>query len=56
MTCDAHFQTLPSYSSQKSSVKIWFGVVEPFKSYRVHKHSKKGKKYPPIKGGVTFDL
>ena len=41
MTCDAHFRTCPSYSSQKSCVKIWFGLVEPFKSYHVHKHSKK---------------
>ena len=34
VTCDAHFRTQPSYSSQKSCVKIWFGLVEPFKSSR----------------------
>ena len=28
LTCDAHFQTRMSYSSQKSCVKIWFGLVE----------------------------
>ena len=33
MTCNAHFQTRMSYSSQKLCVKIWFGLVEPFKSY-----------------------
>ena len=38
VTCNAHFRTWPSYSDQKSCVKIWFGLVEPFKSYRVHKH------------------
>ena len=31
VTCDAHFRTWPSYSSQKSCVKIWFRLVEPFK-------------------------
>ena len=30
MTCDAYFQTRISYFSQKSCVKIWFGLVEPF--------------------------
>ena len=30
VTCDAHFRTWPSYSSQKSCVKIWFGLVEAF--------------------------
>ena len=34
VTCYAHFLTWPSYSSQKSCVKIWFGLVEHFKSYR----------------------
>ena len=33
LTCDAHFRTRVSYSSQKSRVKIWFGLVEPFKGY-----------------------
>ena len=28
VTCDAHFRTRMSYSSQKSCVKIWFGLVE----------------------------
>ena len=44
MTCDAYFRTWLSYSSQKSCVKIWFGLVEPFKSYRVHKHPPPPKK------------
>ena len=37
VTCDAHFLTWPIYSSQKSCVKIWFGLVEAFKSYRGYK-------------------
>ena len=40
-TCDAHFRTCPSYSSQKSHVKIWFVLVEPFKSYCDLKKKKK---------------
>ena len=36
MTCDAYFRTQISYSSQKSCVKIWFGLVEPFKSYHLN--------------------
>ena len=28
MTCDAHFQTRMRYSSQKSCVKMWLGLVE----------------------------
>ena len=44
MTCDAHFGTQPRYFSQKSCVKIWFGLVEPFKSYRDNKKKKKKKK------------
>ena len=52
MTCDAHFRTWPSYSSQKSCVKIWFGLVEPFKSY--HLNFPGGQK-PPIRV-VTCDL
>ena len=31
VTCNGHLRTWPSYSSQKSCVKIWFGLVEPFK-------------------------
>ena len=49
-TCNAHFRTWPSYSSQKSYVKIWFGLVEPFKSYHVHKHFSGGQK-PHIREG-----
>ena len=52
MTCDAHFQTRISYSNQKSCVKIWFGLAEPFKSY--HLNFPCGQK-PPI-GGVASDL
>ena len=44
MTCHAHFLTWPSYVSLKSCVKIWFGLVEPFKSYRVNRQKKKKKK------------
>ena len=44
LTSDTHLQTWLSYSSQKSCVKIWFGLVEPFKSYCVHKHTKKNKR------------
>ena len=41
MTCDAHFLTWPSFSSQKSCVKIWLGLVEPFKSYHGNRQKKK---------------
>ena len=44
-----HFQTQISYSNQKSCVKIWFGLVEPFKSYHLN-FPWVGQK-PPI-GGV----
>ena len=44
VTCDAHLRTWPSYCSQKSCVKIWFGLIEPSYSYCVHKHPKKKKK------------
>ena len=54
VTCDAHLQTWPSYSSQKSCVKIWFGLVEPFKSYRGNKQFSGGGEKTPIRG-VTFD-
>ena len=59
MTCDAHFRTWPSYFSQKSFVKIWFRLVEPFKSYHAHKHFSGGGgvwQKPPLGEGVTFDL
>ena len=52
VTCNAHFRTRISYSSQKSCVKIWFGLVEPFKSY--HLNFPWGQK-PPIMG-VACDL
>ena len=46
--CDAHFRTWPNSSSQKQCVKIWFGLVEPFKSYiswsQANKKKKKKKK------------
>ena len=48
--CDANFRTSSSYSSQKSYVKIWFRLVEPFKSYRVHKHFSWGRN--PLLGGL----
>ena len=41
VTCDAHFRIWPSYFSQKSCVKIWFGLVEAFKSYRGNIQKKK---------------
>ena len=49
VTWDAHFQTWRSYSSQKSCVKIWFGLVEPFKSYHSTKKIKKKKKITQLK-------
>ena len=52
MTWDVHFRTQISYSSQNSCVKIWFGLVEPFKSY--HLNFPCGQK-PPIRG-VESDL
>ena len=48
VTCNAHFRTRISYSSQKSCVKIWFWLVEPFKNY--HLNFLWGQK-PPIGGG-----
>ena len=41
VTYDAHFRTWLSYSSQKSCVKIWFGLVKPFKSYCGNQQKKK---------------
>ena len=52
MTCNAHFRIRISYSSQKSCLKIWFGLVEPFKSY--HLNFLWGQK-PPIRR-VACDL
>ena len=51
MTCNAHFRTRISYSSQKSCLKIWFGLVETFKSY--HLNFPWGQK-PPIRGGCMW--
>ena len=36
VTFDTHFWTQMSYSSQKSCVKIWFGLVEPIKSFHLN--------------------
>ena len=49
MSCDAHFQTRMSYSSQKSYVKIWFGFVE-IGGMLIFRGQK-----PPIRG-VSCDL
>ena len=46
MTCDAHLRTWPSYSSQKTSAKIWLGLVEPFKSYHGNKQKSVGEEPP----------
>ena len=49
VTCYAHFQTWPSYFRQKSFVKIWFRLVEAFKSYRGNikkKKTRSSKHYP----------
>ena len=54
VACNAHFRTWPSYSSQKSCVKIWFGLVEPFKSYRIHKHFSGGR--DPHYGGYIWPV
>ena len=51
MTCDVYFRTRISNSNQKSCVKIWFGLVEPFKSY--HLNFPWGQK-PPIRGGCKW--
>ena len=41
VTCNAHFRIWLSYFSQKSWVKIWFGLVKAFKSYRDNIKKKK---------------
>ena len=48
VTCNAHLRTWPSNSRQKSCVKIWFRLVEAFKSYCVHKHTNVEKKVKPF--------
>ena len=50
LTCDAHFQTRMSYSSQKSCVKIWFGLVEIGGMLMLMGAED------PLLGGVTCDL
>ena len=52
MTCDAHFRTRISYSSEKSCVKIVFGLVDSFKSYHLN---FLWRQKPPIRG-VACDL
>ena len=58
---DAHLRTWLSYSSQKTRVEIWFSLVEPSKSYCVHKQTYKKKKkqvkplgFDPPGGGLTI--
>ena len=41
VTCDTHLRTCPSYFRQTTCVKIWFGLLEPFKSYRGNRQKKK---------------
>ena len=50
LTCDAHFRIRMSYSSQKSFVKIWFGLVE-IGGMLMLKEAE-----DPLLGGVTCDL
>ena len=49
LTCDAHFCTRMSNSSQKSCVKIWFGLVEIEGMLMF-----KGAEDPPIRGGYMW--
>ena len=52
MTCNAHFRTWLSYSSQKSCVEIWFGLVE-IRGMLI----LRGAEEDPLLGGiVTCDL
>ena len=55
MTCDAHFRTRTCYCSQKSCVKIWFGLVEIGGVYFFFLGG--GGQKAPIRGGlhVTCD-
>ena len=58
VTCDAHFRTWMSYSSQKSCVNIWLGFVEPVKelSFEFSRGGGgKGRVETPYYG-VTCDL
>ena len=54
LTCDAHFRTRMSYSSQKSCVKIWFGLVEIGGSLYHFFFLVRGAEAPYW--GVTYDL
>ena len=53
LTCDGHFRTRMSYSSQKSCVKIWFGLVE-LGGMLIFRWGGGGQKSPI--SGVTCDL
>ena len=55
MTCNAHFRTRMSYSSQKSCVKIWFGLVEELSFEFPPPEGGGGGDKPPIRE-VTCDL
>ena len=57
VTCDAKFRICLSYTSQKSCVNIWFGLVEPVKSYCGNRSGRGGGlQEPPIRGlRVTCD-
>ena len=54
LTCDAHFRTRMSYFSQKSCVKIWFGLVENRSMLIFFGGGGGGRS--PLLGGLTFDL
>ena len=59
VTCDAHFRTWPSYFSQKSYVKIWFGLVEAFEELshpQTFFQGGGGRGQKPLIRGVAFDL
>ena len=50
LTSDVHFRTRMSCSSQKSCVKIWFGLVE-IRGMLILRGAG-----DPLLGGVTYDL
>ena len=52
LTCDTHFRTRLTYSSQKSCVKIWFGLVEIGSMLSF----SRGGGRSPLLEGVTWDL
>ena len=51
LACDAHSRNRMSYSSQKSCVKIWFGLVE-IGGMLIF---RRGGQKPPL-GGFPCDL